>query len=253
MKLNRIETEVRKLKEFYLICGYSKITELIAENFRENKEKFIIVDSNEEKISEATNKGFLALKADVTKKEILELFNFKNIKYVMILTDDDIINTFLTLSLHSYAPRTKIISIANDERNREKIKKAGANIVLNPTKALSSLVKEYIGNPVSFEVITTIFKNDSRTGVDEIEVLENSFLENKFIGEIEFKRYKLILVGIVKTKKDKLYNHTMEVKDKYFYFNPDSDVILEKGDILLIIGDDRSIKYFKYNYVEKPI
>jgi voltage-gated potassium channel len=253
MKLNRIETEARKLKEFYLICGYSKITELIAENFRENKEKFIIVDSNEEKISEATNKGFLALKADVTKKEILELFNFKNIKYVMILTDDDIINTFLTLSLHSYALRTKIISIANDERNREKIKKAGANIVLNPTKALSSLVKEYIGNPVSFEVITTIFKNDSRTGVDEIEVLENSFLENKFIGEIEFKRYKLILVGIVKTKKDKLYNHTMEVKDKYFYFNPDSDVILEKGDILLIIGDDRSIKYFKYNYVEKPI
>jgi voltage-gated potassium channel len=146
-----------------------------------------------------------------------------------------------------------MISIANDERNREKIKKAGANIVLNLTKALALLVKEYIGNPVSFEVITTIFENNSKTGVDEIEVLEYSFLENKFIGEIEFKKYKLILIGIVKTKKSEHYNHTIEVKDKYFYFNPDFNIILEKGDILLIIGDDRSIKYFKSNYVEKPI
>lgn len=256
MKLNRIETEAHKLKEFYLICGYSKITELVAENFKKNREKFIIVDTDEEKILEANNKGFLALKADITQKHILELFDFKNVKYIMVLTKDDIINTFLTLSLHSYAPRTKMISIANDERNREKIKKAGANIVLNPTKALALLVKEYIGNPVSFEVITTIFENNTKTSVDEIEVLENSLLENRFIGEIEFKKYKLILIGIVKTNRSEHHYHnyhTIEVKNKYFYFNPDSNIILEKGDILLVIGDTRSIKYFKSNYVEKPI
>ena len=252
MKLTRIETEAHKLKEFYLICGYSKITELVARNFKESKERFIIVDLDEQKILEASERGFLALKADVTQKQILEIFNFKHVKYIMVLTNDDIINTFLTLSLHSYAPRTKMISIANDERNREKIQKAGANIVLNPTKALSLFVKEYIGNPVSFEVINTIFKNNSKTSVDEIEILENSFLENKFIGTIKFKEHKLVLIGVVKTNKSKNHYHTIKVKDKYFYFNPEPDVMLEKGDVLLVIGDARSIKYFKYKYVEKP-
>jgi len=250
MKLHRVENEAHKLKEFYLICGYSKITEIVAENFKKNRDRFIIVDINEEKILEANEKGFLALKADITKKEILNIFDFKSVKYIMVLTNDDIINTFLTLSLHSHAPRNKIISIANDERNREKIKKAGANIILNPTKALSLFVREYTGNPVSFEVITTIFESSSKTSVDEVEVLENSLLENKFIGEIEFKKYKLILIGVVKTNEHKSHFYTMKVKEKYFYFNPDSDVILEKGDVLLVIGDVRSIKYFKYAYTQ---
>jgi voltage-gated potassium channel len=249
MKLHRVETEAHKLKEFYLICGYSKITQLVAQNFKQNREKFIIVDIEEEKIVDANDKGFLALKADITKKEILNIFDFKSVKYILVLTNDDIINTFLTLSLHSHAPRNKIIAIANDERNREKIKKAGANIILNPTKALSLFVREYIGNPVSFEVITTIFANNSKTSLDEIEVLENSVLENKFVGEIEFKKHKLVLIGIVKTNEHKTYRHTMKVKDKYFYFNPDGEVKLEKGDILLVIGDGRSIKYFKYKYM----
>jgi len=248
MKLHRVESEAHKLKEFYLICGYSKITELVAENFKENREKFIIIDTDEDKILAANDKGFLALKADITKKEILEIFDFKSIKYILILTNDDIINTFLTLSVHSYAPRNKIIAIANDERNREKMQKAGASIVLNPTKALSLFVREYIGNPVSFEVITTIFENNSKTSVDEIEVLEDSLLDNKFVGEVEFKRHKLVLIGIVKTNEHKTHNYTMKVKEKYFYFNPDSDVLLEKGDVLLVIGDVRSIKYFKYAY-----
>jgi voltage-gated potassium channel len=252
IKVNRIKSEANKLKEFYLLCGYSKIAELVANNFKQNKEKFIIVDSDEDKVLEATEKGFLALKADITQKDILEIFNFKDMKYIIISTEDDIINTFITLSLHSHAPRTKIIAITNNEKNREKVKKAGANIVLNPTKALSLFVREYIGNPVSFEVITAIFDNTSKTSVDEIEVLENSFLENKFIGEIKLKEHKLILVGIVKSNKNPHYNHTFEIGNKYFYFNPDSNVMLEKGDVLLVIGDTRSIKYFKYNYVEKP-
>jgi len=251
MKLNRIESEAHKLKEFYLICGYSNITQLLAENFSKHKEKFIIIDTDEEKILEAGDKGFLALKADITQKNILELFDFKSIKYILILTEDDILNTFLTLSLHSYAPKNRIIAIANEERNREKIKRAGANIVLNPTKALSLFVREYIGNPVSFEVITTIFSDKSKTVVDEIEVLENSLLENKFIGEVEFKKHKLVLIGVVKTNQSKEHNHTMKVQDKYFYFNPYSNVLLERGDVLLVIGDIRSIQYFKYNYVEK--
>jgi voltage-gated potassium channel len=252
VKLNRIKTEAHKLKEFYLICGYSKIAELVANNFKQNKEKFIIVDSDEDKVLEATEKGFLALKADITQKDILEIFNFKDMKYIIISTEDDIINTFITLSLHSYAPRTKIIAITNNEKNKNKIKKAGANIVLNPTKALSLFVREYIGNPVSFEVITAIFDINSKTELDEIEILEKSFLENKFIGEIGFKKYKLILVGIVKNSENIHYIHTFEIGNKYFYFNPDSNVMLEKGDVLLVIGDIRSIKYFKYNYVEKP-
>ena len=81
--------------------------------------------------------------------------------------------------------------------------------------------------------------------MDEIEILEGSFLDNKLIGEFDFKRYKLLLIGVVKTKQSSLFTHTMEILDKYFYFNPHSELKLQKGDVLILIGDIRSMKYFK--------
>ncbi len=244
VKYQRIENEAHKLDSFYLICGYSKITELVVNNLKKDNEKFIIVDVDEEKIEKASNKEFLALKADITKKETLELFDFKNVKKIFILTDDDIINTFLTLSLSSY--NKEIITIANDERNEQKIAKAGAKYVINPTKASALFVSEYIGNPVTFEIITAIFSLENNTKVDEIEVLENSFIDKKLIGEIDFKKEKLILIGVLKIHQAKLFTHNIEFMDRYFYFNPEPEIMLEAGDVLLVIGDNRSIDYFKF-------
>jgi len=245
VKSQRIENEAHKLHSFYLICGYSKVTELVANNLKKDNEKFIIVDLDEDKISEASSKGFLALKADITKKETLELFNFEHIKKIFILTNDDIVNTFLTLSLSSYSNK-EIIAIANDERNENKISKAGAKYVINPTRISALFASEYIGNPVSFEIITAIFSNESKTKVDEIEVLENSFIDKKLVGEIDFKKEKLILIGVLKINKSKLFRHNIEFMDRYFYFNPDGEIMLEAGDVLLVIGDIRSINYFKF-------
>ena len=250
LKTQRIENEAHKLSEFYLLCGFSKITELVANQLKKDKEKFIILDVDEEKIQKASEDGFLALKADITKKEILELFDFNKVKKIFILTNDDIINTFLTLSVHSHAPNIDIIAIANDERNESKIEKAGAKYIINPTKISALFTSEYIGNPVSFEVITAIFSDEHKTLMDEVEVLENSFLDNMLLGEIDFKKYKLILIGVVKHNKAVLFNHTMQILNKYFYFNPDMELKLEKGDILIVIGDIRSINYFK-NQIQK--
>jgi voltage-gated potassium channel len=86
--------------------------------------------------------------------------------------------------------------------------------------------------------------------MDEIEVLEGSFLENELIGNIDFEHYKLILIGVVKTKKSNLMSHTLEILNSYFYFNPHAELVLEKGDVLIVIGDVRSINYFK-NDVQK--
>jgi len=245
VKSQRIENEAHKLHSFYLICGYSKVTELVATNLKKDNEKLIIVDLDEEKINEASAKGFLALKADITKHETLKLFNFEHVKKIFILTNDDIVNTFLALSLSSYSDK-EIIAIANDERNESKIQKAGAKYVINPTRVSALFASEYIGNPVSFEIITAIFSNESKTKVDEIEVLENSLLDNKLVGEINFKNEKLILIGILKQKEAKLFSHTIKFMDRYFYFNPDGEIKMEVEDVLLVIGDIRSINYFKY-------
>ena len=254
LKTQRIENEAHNLKEYYLICGYSDITELLAKKFQKEKQRFIIVDLEDEKIKKANEAGFLALKADITKTETLDLFKFENIKKIFVLTNNDIINTFLILSIKDYMNKfninLEIIAIANDERNETKLSRAGAKYVLNPTKVSALFTSEYIYNPVSFEIITAIFNEKDNISVDEIEVIENSFLDGVLLGEIDFSKYQITLIGIAKQNEAKLYTHILKIQKRYFYFNPEPEINLEKNDILLVVGDVRRINHFKFE-IEK--
>lgn len=250
LKLQRIENEAYKLKSFYLICGYSKITQIVAKQLTKNKQKFIIVDTDPQKIEEASQNGFLALKADITKNETLKLFDFNHIKKVFILSNNDIVNTFLTLSLSTYTDK-EIITIVNDKRNKAKIVKAGAKYVINPANISALFVSEYINNPVAFEVITSIFSNNTQIKIDEIEICEYAPIIHQTIKQIDFKKEKLILLGVLKSKQ--VTSHTIEFLDKYFYFNPKEDLLLEAGDMMLVLGDERSIVYFKEQLKKRKI
>ena len=250
LKANRIEREIKSLEEIYLLCGYSDETEILIDRFKKENQDFLIVDLNEDKIQKAAEKGYHALKGDITNKDFLKKLDFEKIKRAFVLTNDDITNSFIILSLRAFNKKLYILSLANDERNVSKMEKAGANKVVLPTRATALLVSEYIGNPITFEVIDAILTEKKNAIIDEIVVVEGSDLDGKLIGEIDFERYKIILFGVLKTNESPLLNESLKMESGHFYFNPPFDLQLEAGDFIVVMGRSVSINYFKYQ-VEK--
>jgi Trk K+ transport system NAD-binding subunit len=56
-------------------------------------------------------------------------------------------------------------------------------------------------------------------------------LIDKSIDEIDFKEHKLLFIGLKREGK--------------FIFNPQGDFVLEPYDVLLVMGKNISIEYFK--------
>ena len=245
LKTNRVVREAKSMENVYLICGFSNESEILCERFKKENQDFVVIDIDEERVNKAVNRGYIALRGDVTDREFLKQFNFDNISKVFVLTNDDIANAFIVLSIRSFIKKD-IIVLANDERNVSKFKKAGANFVIVPTKATSLLIAEYIGHPITFEVIDAILSEKKNAIIDEIIVLENSILDGKLIGEIDFDKYKLILFGVLKNNKFSLLNESFMLEDKHFYFNPPFDLKLETGDVIVVMGYIAGINYFKY-------
>jgi len=245
LKTNRVVREAKSMENVYLICGFSSESEILCERFKKENQDFVVIDIDEERVNKAVNRGYIALRGDVTDREFLKQFNFDNISKVFVLTNDDIANAFIVLSIRSFIKKD-IIVLANDERNVSKFKKAGANFVIVPTKATSLLIAEYIGHPITFEVIDAILSEKKNAIIDEIIVLENSILDGKLIGEIDFDKYKLILFGVLKNNKFSLLNESFMLEDKHFYFNPPFDLKLEAGDVIVVMGYIAGINYFKY-------
>ena len=245
LKANKIFREMKNLTNTYLLCGYSNETEILAERFKKENQDFVIVDIDENKVNEAALKGYDVIKGDVTDRDFLKSFDFSNISKIFVLTNNDITNAFIILSIRAFTKK-EIIAIANDERNINKFKKAGADYVVVPTRATALLISEYVGHPITFDVIDAILHEKRNAMIDEVVVIENSMLDGKLIGEIDFNKYKLVLFGVLKKDRFNLLNESFSLEDRHFYFNPPFDLRLEAGDILVIMGYSVSVNYFKY-------
>ena len=245
LKADRVVREAKSMSEVFLLCGYSNEAEILAKRFKTENQDFIIVDLDEKRVKEATLKGYIAIKGDVTDRDFLKTFDFNKITKVFVLTNNDIANAFIVLSIRAYVKK-EIIALANNEKHINKMKKAGASYVVVPTKATAVLMAEYIGHPITFEVIDAILTEKKKAIIDEIIVIENSILEGKLVGEIDFDKYKLILFGVLKLTSCSLFKETFIVEDNHFYFNPPFDLRLEVGDIIVVMGYSVSVNYFKY-------
>ena len=244
LKSERVVREAKSMENIYLICGFSNEAEILCEKFKKENQDFIVVDLDEDRVKRAVFRGYIAMRGDVTDKEFLKKLNFDNISKIFILTNDDIANAFMILSLRFLSK--EIIALANDERNISKFQKAGAAYVVVPTTVTALLMAEYIGRPITFEVIDAILTEKKNAVIDEIIVIENSILDGKLIGEIDFDKYKLILFGVLKKDASTLLNETFKLSNKHFYFNPPFDLKLEAGDVIVVMGYNVSVNYFKY-------
>jgi len=253
LKADRVFRIIKGMNDVYLLCGYSNETEILAERFKKDNIDFVIVDLDEERVSKATEKGYVALKGDVTQKTFLKVLDFDKISKIFVLTNNDISNSFIVLSVKAFSKNAEIISLANDEKNISKIKKAGADYVVVPSRVTALLTAEYIGHPITFEVIDAILTEKRNAIIDEIIVIKDSILDGKLVGEIDFDRYKLILFGVLKRSESPLLNETLQIEKGHFYFNPSFDLKLEEGDILVVMGYSVSVNYFKYQIERSSI
>jgi len=253
VKTDRVFRTIKHMQDVYLICGYSNEAEILAERFKKENIDFVIVDMDESRVEKATQRGYIALKGDITQKTFLQVLDFEKISKIFVLTNNDISNSFIVLSVKAYSKGAEIVALANDERNVRKIKKAGADYVVVPSTVTALLTAEYIGNPITFEVIDAILTEKRNAIIDEIIVIKDSILDGKLVGEIDFDKYKIILFGVLKRNESPLLNETLKIEKGHFYFNPPFDLRLEESDILVVMGYSVSVNYFKYQIERSSI
>ena len=253
LKTDRVFRIIKHMEDVYVLCGYSNEAEILAERFKKENIDFIIIDMDEERVQKATQREYIALKGDITQKTFLKVLDFDKISKIFVLTNNDISNSFIVLSVKAYSKGAEIIALANDEKNISKIKKAGADYAVVPSRVTALLTAEYIGNPITFEVIDAILTEKRNAIIDEIIVIKGSILDGKIVGEIDFDKYKLILFGVLKKNESPLLNETLQIEKGHFYFNPPFDLKLEEGDILVVMGYSVSVNYFKYHIERSSI
>ncbi len=222
---DNIEKSV-KLKNLYLLCGWSKVAHILATHLKRNKKEFMILDADAQAISEAQKLGFIAFAMDPMKLSTykrLEIDFVNNVESILCLYDNDIQNIYITLSIRAIDKEIPIVSLLEKAQNEIKMKKAGVNEIIHPQRLVGMVAREFSGKPVAFEVLHLLRSEHLGAKIEELYI--DSFLINRFdrVGSLEYKRFHLILMGISRGEE--------------FIFKPDENSMLKEGDILIMVGE----------------
>ncbi|MGZ8143592.1 MAG: NAD-binding protein [Methylosarcina sp.] len=252
LRENSIYTELRRYDDIIIICGFGRVALHIARQLHKRQQPFVIIDKDQTCVDAAKRLGYLAIQADASKNEVLMNAGIiRNASALLCATGDDVTNVYITLTGRQLNPDIRIISRVYQAENIKKLYQAGANLVIDPIETAGMVAAEYVGQPVAFEAILGIMREETAFIMETISVQPESSLIGKTIGEIDFERSKLMLIGVISSHPvHQIHKNRYPLQNQHFYFNPENFFELQGGDLLVILGKQLGIEYFRYQ-IEK--
>jgi voltage-gated potassium channel len=235
LKENRIIEQVNKSESFLIVCGYGQMTKMF---FRQNEgppNNYIILENSFERVEQARKDGYQAIYEDASRYDTLSKFNTEHSQItILCLTASDIENIYITLNAKSISSKIRVIARASSDSMVSKFEHAGADHILRPNMVANTMIHTAITQPTMYKAIHAILTGKNIARIDELHVYEYDSIVGKSIKELDFKSFKLLFMGIQRGGS--------------FIFNPPHSETVNSHDILLVMGRQISLDYFKKNH-----
>jgi voltage-gated potassium channel len=226
----KLEKKVKRLKNHYILCGYGRIGSFIAKQFAVEDIPFVVIEKDTERIKLVEEDGFPYVEGDASDDDVLVSAGVERAKYLVAATGSDADNLYITLSARSLNPSIFILSRAGEEGAERKLMSAGANRVVSPYLMGAARMVNAILRPAIVEFVDLVVERKHlELQLEEITVKDNTRFKGKPLRESGIRReLGLIVVAIKKASGDML-------------FNPSSETLIEKGDVLIVLGEKKHL------------
>ncbi len=131
----KLDKQLKKIRDHYIICGYNKISKGICQKFTEENVPFVVVDfGNEEAVALSDISDFLYINEDPTKNSTLKKVKIEEAKGLIACNDSDSNNLYIALAARELNPDINIIVRGIDPKIEDRLIRAGADNVVYPLK-----------------------------------------------------------------------------------------------------------------------
>jgi len=238
LREGRVIQDVGKKNHITVVCGYGLLGRLVADGLSKEGVEFVVIDKDEHLTAQAYNNGYHSICADASQGDIFRQLGIENrITHVLCLTSDDIQNAFIAVNIKSLNKEVYVTARCSDDEIAQKMEFAHVDHVIMPEEIAGMMGAVYAGERVAFEVLLSIIEEKEKTQIDEVNITKGSFLEDITIGEVDFEKLRIILLGI--------FRHSDTNSLGEFIFNPGDDVVLTSNDSIVCIGYATAIANLK--------
>jgi voltage-gated potassium channel len=216
---------IQNLHDHFIICGYGRVGRRVAEEFREAKVEYVVLDYRADALAAAHAHGDVLIEGNGTEDEDLERAGLARARGLVVASDDDADNLYITLSARASRPDLQIVARGSDEDAEKKLRLAGADRVVMPYTAAGRTMASLVLKPqVTAFVDTVMSAGGEDLHIAEIEVHASCTNAGRTIRDLHVRRVTGAIIVALK-KKDGTFDTT-----------PEPDVTLDPGDVIVGVG-----------------
>lgn len=232
----RMRQKIQALADHYILCGFGRVGEEIAREFRQRGVPFVVVESNEEALSRALAQNCLVVEGDATVDDVLIEAGIHRARGLLAASDSDMGNTYITLTAKALNPAVFVVARAGQVASRSRLQRAGADRVVSPytiggrRMALSAL------QPMVLDFIDLLaIGRYGEQILAEIQVEERSTLAGGKLEQVFAVCPTAKVLGVQKASGQTVVG-------------PGPGEALEAGDRLIILGNETDLATFSERF-----
>jgi len=227
----RKQRVIDKLDDHYIICGYGRVGQAVADEFRIAGVQCVVLDFHPDALVVAKERGEHWIQGTGTNDGDLESAGIARARGLVASADSDADNLFITISARTVRPNLLIVARAADADAARKLLRAGADRVTQPYATAGNSMAKLVLRPqvaAFLDIVTSEGGPDMR--LEEIEITPGSDCAGRTIRDLRLRRETGALVIAVRRR------------DGSFDATPSPDAVLDIGDVIIAVGADGELK-----------
>jgi voltage-gated potassium channel len=230
MSERRRRRVIERISDHYIICGYGRVGRQVAAEFRDAGVPYVVLDFNPDVLEIAREHGIPYIEGSGTNDDDLDAAGLERARGVIASSDSDVDNLYITVSARAERPNMMIVARASTEDAAQKMRRAGADRVVQPYSAAGSEIAKLMLKPQVAAFLDIVSRHggpDLR--FEEIEITRMCPQAGRTIRETRIRHETGALVVALR-KADGTFDTT-----------PDPDATLDPGDVLIAVGTQQEL------------
>lgn len=227
-----MDRKIAALRTHSIICGFGRVGSRIASELAAANEQFVVIDENEDSAQRSIDMGYLTLQGNAASDDVLREAGILHAKTLLVATENDANNIFITLSARNLKRDLFIVARANHDETETKLKLAGASRVLSPYAISGHRMANLAMQPAVVDFFDTLINAEHpEFAVEEVPLSARSPLVGKNIREAYGHLEDGTMLLGLKTSKGIVIGSHQETR-------------IAAGDAAIVIGTPKQIAAF---------
>ncbi|HHP5605185.1 TPA: potassium channel family protein [Bacillus paranthracis] len=230
VRRRKMDKQIAQLQNHIIVCGCGRVGLQVVHELQEKKIPFVVVDKDE---SILEKEKLLYVHGDATEDKVLQHAGISKAAGLVAIVANDAENVFITLTARGLNDAIKIVARAEKPETEDKLKRAGANKVINPSSMAGIHIAKGIANPLTVHYIDTVLYGVEQSFViEEIAVGKGSILANKSLLESDVRNQFDVTILAILRNGNVIHNPTGQEK-------------LQEHDMIIVFGSVEKLGQFE--------